>query len=90
MVVERNGCDCIWLCFHFSLCLPPATSRRTHLSLHVVVPPDSPVLKVGGQRATDGVLGPLQEGSALEITCSVAGGDPPPFVVWKRDREVSF
>ncbi|XP_050707227.1 nephrin-like [Eriocheir sinensis] len=65
-----------------------ATSRRTHLSLHVVVPPEPPVLRVGGQRATDGVLGPLLEGGALEITCSVAGGDPPPFVVWRRDGEV--
>ncbi|KAK8382161.1 hypothetical protein O3P69_015253 [Scylla paramamosain] len=65
-----------------------ATSRRTHLSLHVVVPPDAPILKAGGQRATDGVLGPLQEGTSLEITCSVAGGVPPPTVVWKRDGEV--
>ncbi|XP_050704579.1 kin of IRRE-like protein 2, partial [Eriocheir sinensis] len=65
-----------------------ATSRRTHLSLHVVVPPEPPVLRAGGQRVTDGVLGPLQEGGAWEITCSVAGGDPPPSVVWRRDGEV--
>ncbi|XP_071547071.1 nephrin-like [Panulirus ornatus] len=65
-----------------------ASSRRTHLSLHVVVPPGQPVLRVGGQRATDGVLGPLQEGSALAITCSVGGGDPPPAVVWKRENEI--
>ncbi|XP_050710734.1 kin of IRRE-like protein 2 [Eriocheir sinensis] len=65
-----------------------ATSRRTHLSLHVMVPPEPPVLRAGGQRVTDGVLGPLQEGGAWEITCSVAGGDPPPSVVWRRDGEV--
>lgn len=33
--------------------------------------------------------GPLQEGGAIDITCSVAGGDPPPSVVWRRDGEVS-
>lgn len=77
------------MCVIASSCPPSATSRRTHLSLHVVVPPDPPILKAGGQRATDGVLGPLQEGSALEITCSVSGGVPAPTVVWKRDEEVS-
>lgn len=81
----------MFVCFHFpTVCPTAATSRRTHLSLHVVVPPEPPILKVGDQRATNGVLGPLQEGNALEISCSVAGGDPPPFVVWKRDGEVSF
>ncbi|ROT68269.1 putative sidestep protein, partial [Penaeus vannamei] len=64
------------------------SSRRTHLSLHVVELPGQPVLRVGGQRATDGVLGPLQEGTALAITCSVSGGVPPPKVVWKRQEKI--
>ncbi|XP_042872413.1 nephrin-like [Penaeus japonicus] len=65
-----------------------ASSRRTHLSLHVVELPGQPVLRVGGQRATDGVLGPLQEGTALAITCSVSGGVPAPKVVWKRQEKI--
>ncbi|KAK4290868.1 hypothetical protein Pmani_036268, partial [Petrolisthes manimaculis] len=64
------------------------SSRRTHLSLHVVVPPSDPLLKVGGQKATNGVLGPLQEGAALELTCSVRGGVPPPELVWVRQGEI--
>ncbi|XP_047494051.1 nephrin-like [Penaeus chinensis] len=76
------------LCFcHFIITLN-SSSRRTHLSLHVVELPGQPVLRVGGQRATDGVLGPLQEGTALDITCSVSGGVPPPKVVWKRQEKI--
>ncbi|KAK3855244.1 hypothetical protein Pcinc_038343 [Petrolisthes cinctipes] len=65
-----------------------ASSRRTHLSLWVVEPPSQPILRVGDRRVMDGVLGPLQEDTALAITCTVAGGVPPPSVEWKRDGEV--
>ncbi|XP_068209554.1 nephrin-like [Palaemon carinicauda] len=65
-----------------------ASSRRTHLSLQVVVPPEEPVLRVGGQRVTDSVLGPLQEESPLAITCSVAGGVPPPSLIWMRHKQI--
>nr|XP_045598924.1 synaptogenesis protein syg-2-like [Procambarus clarkii] len=43
---------------------------------------------VAGQRITEGVLGPLQEGSSLTITCSVVGGIPPPSLVWKKHNKV--
>nr|XP_053628639.1 nectin-4-like [Cherax quadricarinatus] len=65
-----------------------ASSRRTYLSLQVVVPPGQPVLRIGGQRVTNEVLGPFQEGASLVITCSVAGGEPPPDLVWMREDEV--
>ncbi|KAK7012937.1 hypothetical protein SK128_008518 [Halocaridina rubra] len=65
-----------------------ATSRRTHLRLHVVVPPEVPILRVAGQRITEGILGPLQEGSPLVITCDVIGGTPPPTVVWMRHKKI--
>nr|XP_053630947.1 nephrin-like [Cherax quadricarinatus] len=76
-------------CQHHQFLSPSAaSSRRTYLSLQVVVPPGQPILRVGSQRATGGVVGPLQEGASLAITCSVAGGQPPPDLVWMTQDEV--
>ncbi|XP_050692782.1 kin of IRRE-like protein 2 [Eriocheir sinensis] len=66
-----------------------ASSRRTHLTLVVVVPPETPQLRVGGELwPTGGLLGALQEGAALEVTCTVVGGVPRPAVVWRRNDEI--
>lgn len=67
-----------------------ASSRRTHLTLVVVVPPSPPQMRVGGELwPAGGLLGSLQEGGRLEVTCTVVGGVPRPAVVWRRDDEVS-
>ncbi|XP_076031910.1 CD276 antigen-like [Oratosquilla oratoria] len=62
-----------------------ATSRTTRVALQVVVPPNDPVLRVNGDVINDPLLGPLHEGQALTLTCSVTGGDPSPRVVWTRN-----
>ncbi|CAL4065335.1 unnamed protein product [Meganyctiphanes norvegica] len=65
-----------------------ASSRSTYLRLRVVVPPGPPLLRAGGRPVIDGTLGPLQEGQALQLTCTVAGGDPLPQLSWYKDDQV--
>ncbi|KAK8389928.1 hypothetical protein O3P69_012853 [Scylla paramamosain] len=66
-----------------------SSSRRTHMTLLVVEPPEPPQLRVEGEDwPPANLLGPLQEGGAVDLTCTVVGGVPPPVVVWRRDEEV--
>ena len=67
-----------------------ANSRSTYLSLRVVIPPSEPTLSVAGGQLQGNILGPLQEGHTLRISCRVAGGEPPPKVVWLKDGQVRY
>ncbi|XP_018020507.1 hemicentin-2 [Hyalella azteca] len=66
-----------------------ASSRSTHLTLQVVVPPSNPILQVEGKllKPAD-KIGPLLEGQSLKITCLVEGGKPSPSLIWYRGEEI--
>ncbi|KAF2367275.1 CD80-like immunoglobulin C2-set [Trinorchestia longiramus] len=66
-----------------------ASSRSTHLTLQVVVPPSNPILQVEGRllKPSD-KIGPLLEGQSLKISCLVEGGKPPPSLIWYRGEEI--
>ncbi|KAK7077307.1 hypothetical protein SK128_004939, partial [Halocaridina rubra] len=63
-----------------------APSKRTHLTLRVIVPPEVPLLKVRGQRVDGTILGPIQEDTSLVINCDVIGGAPSPTVIWIQKK----
>ncbi|XP_043219892.1 nephrin-like [Amphibalanus amphitrite] len=59
-------------------------TRNHRLRLSVIIPPGEPEFIHDGQTVS-GIIGPLQEGQPLEVTCRSRGGRPPPRVTWFRD-----
>ncbi|XP_037072241.1 nephrin-like [Pollicipes pollicipes] len=59
-------------------------TRNQRVNLTVIMPPDRPVILYNG-RPVSGLVGPLQEGDPLELTCLSRGGRPEPRVTWSRD-----
>uniref|UniRef100_A0AAR5PEF8 Ig-like domain-containing protein n=1 Tax=Dendroctonus ponderosae TaxID=77166 RepID=A0AAR5PEF8_DENPD len=57
-------------------------TRNSALNLTVIVPPHQIMIYDNMGRNVSGVVGPLEEGSKLVLTCEVRGGNPPPTVSW--------
>ncbi|XP_068896436.1 protein turtle homolog A-like isoform X3 [Tenebrio molitor] len=64
-------------------------TRNFAINLTVIVPPHNLLLYDNSGRDISGVVGPLEEGSDLILTCEVRGGRPSPTVSWfMNDRLV--
>ncbi|XP_050293080.1 hemicentin-1 isoform X2 [Anthonomus grandis grandis] len=57
-------------------------SRNCAVNLTVIVPPHQLLLYDKMGRGVNDVIGPLEEGSDLVLTCEVRGGSPSPTVSW--------
>ncbi|CAH0552052.1 unnamed protein product [Brassicogethes aeneus] len=57
-------------------------SRNFAINLTVIVPPHQLLLYDNSGRDISGIVGPLEEGSDLVLTCEVRGGRPTPTVSW--------
>ncbi|XP_019871774.2 hemicentin-1 isoform X2 [Aethina tumida] len=57
-------------------------TRNFAINLTVIVPPHQMLLYDNSGRDVSGVVGPLEEGSDLVLTCEVRGGRPTPTVSW--------
>nr|XP_022903608.1 nephrin [Onthophagus taurus] len=59
-------------------------TRNFAINLTVIVPPNKLQMfdNSGRRELTNGVVGPLEEGADLVLTCEVRGGRPPPTVSW--------
>ncbi|XP_064456304.1 hemicentin-1-like [Ornithodoros turicata] len=56
--------------------------KNSTVRLHVVAPPEPPVIRDGEGNELRGVIGPYNEGSTLPLVCVVYGGKPKPTLVW--------
>ncbi|KAH7964787.1 hypothetical protein HPB49_001335 [Dermacentor silvarum] len=56
--------------------------RNSTVRLHVVAPPEPPVIRDGEGNELRGTIGPFNEGSTLALVCVVYGGKPKPTLVW--------
>ncbi|XP_065289526.2 nephrin-like isoform X1 [Dermacentor albipictus] len=56
--------------------------RNSTVRLHVVAPPEPPVIRDGEGNELRGKIGPFNEGSTLALVCVVYGGKPKPTLVW--------
>ncbi|XP_068619379.1 neural cell adhesion molecule 1-like [Battus philenor] len=57
-------------------------TRNFQIRLIVIVPPHQMLLYDKSGADVSGVVGPLEEGSALVLVCEVRGGRPEPIVSW--------
>ncbi|XP_060522405.1 synaptogenesis protein syg-2-like isoform X2 [Cylas formicarius] len=57
-------------------------TRNFAINLTVIVPPHQLLLYDSSGRDVSGVIGPLEEGADLILTCEVRGGRPSPTVSW--------
>ncbi|XP_072929972.1 neural cell adhesion molecule 1-like [Epargyreus clarus] len=57
-------------------------TRNFQIRLIVIVPPHQMLLYDKSGADVSGVVGPLEEGSALVLVCEVRGGRPTPVVSW--------
>ncbi|CAG4932295.1 unnamed protein product [Parnassius apollo] len=57
-------------------------TRNFQIRLIVIVPPHQMLLYDKSGADVSGVVGPLEEGSALVLVCEVRGGRPEPLVSW--------
>ncbi|XP_038206654.1 neural cell adhesion molecule 1-like [Zerene cesonia] len=60
-------------------------TRNFQIRLTVIVPPHQMLLYDKSGADVSGVVGPLEEGSALVLVCEVRGGRPEPVVTWLID-----
>ncbi|XP_063627874.1 hemicentin-1-like [Cydia splendana] len=60
-------------------------TRNFQIRLTVIVPPHQMLLYDKSGADVSGVVGPLEEGSALVLVCEVRGGRPEPVVSWLID-----
>ncbi|XP_060805155.1 synaptogenesis protein syg-2 [Amyelois transitella] len=60
-------------------------TRNFQIKLTVIVPPHQMLLYDKSGADVSGVVGPLEEGSALVLVCEVRGGRPEPVVSWLID-----
>ncbi|XP_047511176.1 hemicentin-2-like [Pieris napi] len=57
-------------------------TRNFQIRLTVIVPPHQMLLYDKSGADVSGIVGPLEEGSALVLVCEVRGGRPEPVVTW--------
>ncbi|XP_022245915.1 butyrophilin subfamily 1 member A1-like [Limulus polyphemus] len=57
-------------------------TQNRKLKVNVIVPPQELYVKTGDKQFQDTVLGPINEGDSLNLTCEAIGGNPPPSVTW--------
>ncbi|XP_061721983.1 hemicentin-1-like [Cydia pomonella] len=60
-------------------------TRNFQIRLTVIVPPHQMLLYDKSGADVSGIVGPLEEGSALVLVCEVRGGRPEPVVSWLID-----
>ncbi|CAH0728394.1 unnamed protein product, partial [Brenthis ino] len=60
-------------------------TRNFQIRLVVIVPPHQMLLYDKSGADVSGIVGPLEEGSALVLVCEVRGGRPVPVVSWLID-----
>ncbi|XP_026760662.2 neural cell adhesion molecule 1-like [Galleria mellonella] len=60
-------------------------TRNFQIRLTVIVPPHQMLLYDKSGADVSGVVGPLEEGTALVLVCEVRGGRPEPVVTWLID-----
>ncbi|CAB3248972.1 unnamed protein product [Arctia plantaginis] len=60
-------------------------TRNFQIKLTVIVPPHQMLMYDKSGADVSGVVGPLEEGSALVLVCEVRGGRPEPVVSWWID-----
>lgn len=59
---------------------------NTIIGLKVVEPPkDIGIYTLAGNRKLQGLSGPFDEGSELNLNCITFGGKPRPQIIWKQD-----
>ncbi|KAM7302160.1 hemicentin-2 [Ixodes scapularis] len=56
--------------------------RNSTVRLHVLAPPEPPVISDGEGHELHGIIGPYNEASMLALVCAVYGGKPKPTLVW--------
>ncbi|KAG0421394.1 hypothetical protein HPB47_002712, partial [Ixodes persulcatus] len=56
--------------------------RNSTVRLHVLAPPEPPVISDGEGHELHGTIGPYNEASMLALVCAVYGGKPKPTLVW--------
>ncbi|KAK5647891.1 hypothetical protein RI129_002783 [Pyrocoelia pectoralis] len=57
-------------------------TRNFAINLTVIVPPHQMLVYDNSGRDVSAVVGPMEEGSDLILTCEVRGGRPPPTLTW--------
>ncbi|XP_065354014.1 hemicentin-1-like isoform X6 [Cloeon dipterum] len=57
-------------------------TRNFQINLTVIVPPEELTIYDEKRNEVSGVIGPLMEGSDLQLACEVKGGKPVPTVSW--------
>ncbi|XP_022258478.1 synaptogenesis protein syg-2-like isoform X2 [Limulus polyphemus] len=62
-----------------------ARTVNTVITLKVIVPSGEPVITDSQGQKLKGLIGPVNEGDSLELTCQVAGGKPRPSLTWWRE-----
>ncbi|XP_076305001.1 protein turtle homolog B-like [Tachypleus tridentatus] len=60
-------------------------TQNRKLKVNVIVPPRELHVKTGEKQLQDTVLGPINEGNSLNLTCEARGGNPPPSVTWWKE-----
>lgn len=56
--------------------------------LKVIVPPRETIIKNEEGNKLEGIIGPYDEGSSLNLICESTGGDPSPSVTWWQDSSL--
>ncbi|XP_076325300.1 nephrin-like isoform X2 [Tachypleus tridentatus] len=59
-------------------------TQNRKLKVNVIVPPKDIYVQTGDKKFQDTVIGPINEGNALNLTCIAVGGNPSPSVKWWR------
>ncbi|KAK8753502.1 hypothetical protein OTU49_004676 [Cherax quadricarinatus] len=63
-------------------------TQRAKINLTVIVPPGVPTVLQDDGTQVDHTLGPYNQGSLINITCQVVGGDPPPQLTWWQGEKL--
>ncbi|KAF5299772.1 hypothetical protein FQA39_LY11442 [Lamprigera yunnana] len=63
-------------------------TRNFAINLTVIVPPHQMLVYDNSGRDVSAVVGPMEEGADLILTCEVRGGRPPPTVTWFANDKI--